>query len=520
MDVDSDIWEALRSNQSSISGVNLHAELYKAWEEFDEAEVELRKLRRWISALEEKRDLTQSRCTNILSLLAPIRRLPPEILSKIFTHTLSSGFVHLSIHRLPVLLTHVCSYWRQIALSTSTLWSSLIIDPHDDEELARIRPILDGFLVHSGTAPLSTCLILRNLLGGRDLVDSVVRHAPRWNSFSIHLGLDVDWSPLEPLLQIGDGALNQLKEVRLFREIDLQPHASFLQEITALKTAPSLTSVTIGLSWRPTVFALPWSQLTYLKFEGGYFHTNSISDLFDILPKCSQLTHFSFSVRYGDPDHPPFPPPGSRGLITLPKLQSLHLDYTLPDGYLLCHLIVPNLNQFIYVPHVDDYDQSSLASATLGFQSCLQRSLCAITTLEFTPEGTPPDVFRFLDCLPSIRNIRLHLGSTSPRHTLDIIRYLSGPNSIPSDQTSGSPNLPMLESITISGPHDSHSVVEALVSMARFRCGLSSESSDSFTDVTSPTTRLVFASFNKGLFTTLAPRLEECVAAGLRLDFH
>ncbi|KDQ62011.1 hypothetical protein JAAARDRAFT_107428, partial [Jaapia argillacea MUCL 33604] len=130
--------------------------LYKAWEEFDEAEVELRKLRRRVSALEEKRDLTQSRCTNIISLLAPIRRLPPEIISKIFVHTVGPDFINPLKYQLPVLLTHVCSYWRQIALSTSTLWASLLIAPRDGGEIARMRPILDCFLARSGTVPLST----------------------------------------------------------------------------------------------------------------------------------------------------------------------------------------------------------------------------------------------------------------------------------------------------------------------------------------------------------------------------
>ncbi|KDQ62007.1 hypothetical protein JAAARDRAFT_123034, partial [Jaapia argillacea MUCL 33604] len=138
-----------------MSGVNLHAELYKAWEEFDEAEVELRKLRRRISALEEKRDFTQSRCTNIISLLAPIRRLPPEIISKIFAHTLGPGLVDPLKHPLPVLLTHVCSYWRHIALSTPTLWSSLSVEPRYDHNSAQTKQILDEFLARSGTAPLS-----------------------------------------------------------------------------------------------------------------------------------------------------------------------------------------------------------------------------------------------------------------------------------------------------------------------------------------------------------------------------
>ncbi|KAJ3564916.1 hypothetical protein NP233_g7982 [Leucocoprinus birnbaumii] len=58
-------------------------------------------------------------------VLAPISRIPNEILQEIFRHTLPSTFVRPSTRHSPLLLTMICRKWRSIALSTPSLWSSI-----------------------------------------------------------------------------------------------------------------------------------------------------------------------------------------------------------------------------------------------------------------------------------------------------------------------------------------------------------------------------------------------------------
>lgn len=58
-------------------------------------------------------------------ILAPITRIPYEILEQIFLYTLPSGFVKPNVQHSPLLLTMVCRKWRSLAFSTPYLWSSL-----------------------------------------------------------------------------------------------------------------------------------------------------------------------------------------------------------------------------------------------------------------------------------------------------------------------------------------------------------------------------------------------------------
>ena len=57
-------------------------------------------------------------------------RFPPEVLSEIFLnsleHQLESAFLpRIHPDHAPVLLTRICSYWRDVALSDPRLWSRL-----------------------------------------------------------------------------------------------------------------------------------------------------------------------------------------------------------------------------------------------------------------------------------------------------------------------------------------------------------------------------------------------------------
>ncbi|KAJ7226215.1 hypothetical protein C8J57DRAFT_1586069 [Mycena rebaudengoi] len=59
----------------------------------------------------------------------PVLALPPEITSRIFVECLQShGRVIPSPHAAPLFLAQICRHWRDIALSTCELWSSIYVD--------------------------------------------------------------------------------------------------------------------------------------------------------------------------------------------------------------------------------------------------------------------------------------------------------------------------------------------------------------------------------------------------------
>ncbi|KAL1743167.1 hypothetical protein HDZ31DRAFT_41563 [Schizophyllum fasciatum] len=59
------------------------------------------------------------------STLAPIRRLPPELLMEIFSHVTATTRKRHPTRRLELRIAGVCYYWRMVALGASALWSSI-----------------------------------------------------------------------------------------------------------------------------------------------------------------------------------------------------------------------------------------------------------------------------------------------------------------------------------------------------------------------------------------------------------
>ncbi|KAK0209279.1 hypothetical protein DFS33DRAFT_522925 [Desarmillaria ectypa] len=57
------------------------------------------------------------------SLLAPIRRLPPELLCTVFREAIKAEDPTSSLR-----IALVCSYWRRLAISTHTLWTTISLD--------------------------------------------------------------------------------------------------------------------------------------------------------------------------------------------------------------------------------------------------------------------------------------------------------------------------------------------------------------------------------------------------------
>ncbi|KAE9404696.1 hypothetical protein BT96DRAFT_1016067 [Gymnopus androsaceus JB14] len=103
------------------------------------------------------------------SLLSPIRMLPPEVLSQIFS--LISGLIVLHVrakHTGAVFpLTWVCSYWREIIFFDPSLWSSLKLDLEydDDDSCSKVKNTADEFLLRSGTTPLCVAICSKSKSG-------------------------------------------------------------------------------------------------------------------------------------------------------------------------------------------------------------------------------------------------------------------------------------------------------------------------------------------------------------------
>jgi hypothetical protein len=83
----------------------------------------------------------------------PINALPPEILSAIFL-PLREIRRYKQLLPFQVHLSHVCRHWRQIAISTPQLWSSITLFS------TKSQPCVEEWLARSGSVPLDVRLDL------------------------------------------------------------------------------------------------------------------------------------------------------------------------------------------------------------------------------------------------------------------------------------------------------------------------------------------------------------------------
>ncbi|KAF8891925.1 hypothetical protein CPB84DRAFT_1683133, partial [Gymnopilus junonius] len=92
-----------------------------------------------LNLLKKERSDVQDSLKGYLTVMAPIRGLPDDVLCDIFYHCLPSHRNPiLSTSEAPLLLTQVCSKWRSVALSSPALWARLHISfSHDHRGLFR-----------------------------------------------------------------------------------------------------------------------------------------------------------------------------------------------------------------------------------------------------------------------------------------------------------------------------------------------------------------------------------------------
>ncbi|KDQ60406.1 hypothetical protein JAAARDRAFT_174489, partial [Jaapia argillacea MUCL 33604] len=113
---------------TSVQGLNVDTDLTRIHDDVLALDAEIGELCERMSGLQHhldelirKRDNALTESHIIKSLFAPIRRLPPEILSKIFVHCWEP-YIPLHSISTPLVLVQVCCFWRLVALSTPLLW--------------------------------------------------------------------------------------------------------------------------------------------------------------------------------------------------------------------------------------------------------------------------------------------------------------------------------------------------------------------------------------------------------------
>ncbi|KZP05264.1 hypothetical protein FIBSPDRAFT_359533 [Athelia psychrophila] len=202
--------------------------------------------------LQVKRDALQKYADAHTALLSPIRRVPPEILAKIFLYFLPNedNDYTADARGQRMLPSHICARWRDLSLSTPSFWAhiSVVVDKMD---ISRKLECAKCWLARSGSCPLKI-YICRNAPGytvqQNSFIEIILPHCRRW----LHASIVTETVPDLSLIK---NNLPMLESVEI--ELAVSPNDSF-------QFAPKLCQLATNAEEILTNAILPWNQLTHI----------------------------------------------------------------------------------------------------------------------------------------------------------------------------------------------------------------------------------------------------------------
>ncbi|THU98927.1 hypothetical protein K435DRAFT_837911 [Dendrothele bispora CBS 962.96] len=183
--------EAIRANfiPSSHSELHLLSQcISDAERDVQRCDEEIQKLRAKLDSLKNERNEGCRQIHCYRSILAPIRRLCPELLSRIFWFACPKTIVTKNIIDCSVIrVSQVCARWREVARSTSTLWASFDINLDVSRYgIEVIEPMITTHLELSRNSPLSFSLKAFERSSRLEFfAEAIATHSFRWKELKL-----------------------------------------------------------------------------------------------------------------------------------------------------------------------------------------------------------------------------------------------------------------------------------------------------------------------------------------------
>ncbi|KAJ8095464.1 hypothetical protein PM082_023234 [Marasmius tenuissimus] len=209
-------------------------------------EEQIRQLDEEISRLQAERQILKQFVDLHRALLSPFRRLPADVWRSIFFRTLPENALGLCTYTTkssPLLLTTICRSWREIALTTPNLWTSIHIhipinssSTPDLGYITRLRKRKEGlkaWLDRSGSLPITISLTAQIYFKDRvpvsqseveiseplralttEYIELLVQYSPRWRTVAFNNGVHL--LNLTPLEKLTTSSLSSLESFHSF----------------------------------------------------------------------------------------------------------------------------------------------------------------------------------------------------------------------------------------------------------------------------------------------------------------
>lgn len=406
-------WDALhlllqgQSRHPAPSTEYMKSCLSKADAEFRRCNEEIQCLQAQLVSLENEKMLIERIVSGYRTLLAPIRRVPPEILERILLFVCDENHVGEFTRFPPATLTKVCSFWNELVKSSPRLWSTIKYEfrPIDRSYVAGHTPVrlLKRLLKRSGSAPLCITVILRpagrfgyseswvpNALPFR-MVKTLARHSKRWLTAFFSASSELIDGLRHVLNPIG-GHLPLLKYLNFDSGYFERPRDHC---ITAFQNAPKLQSAILRHE-SSGLLSLPWNQLQSLKLVDSRFWY-AILSMATTLKDCT-LDGWDRWEGDGESDQPL--------KVTSNEVETLYLGLgTFDDIGVLSDLTFPKLTSFAISARHDDMLRPPTRTPIRFEQiaSFLSRSSSVLTSLKWC--NVPIDHATFISLLGNIPSL-------------------------------------------------------------------------------------------------------------------
>ncbi|KAJ7633191.1 hypothetical protein FB45DRAFT_1058154 [Roridomyces roridus] len=239
----------------------------------------------------------------------PILALPAEITSEIFLQFLPSYPERPSVvgPYSPSLLLQICRRWRDVALATPTLWSTMELILESPQYHAGQLDLLKVWLPRSGNCALSIQLECDMdddealaIIG--QYIEALLCHPSRWQDMEIVI-------PYEDLLRI-TGSMPLLRSLTIgpcnWGDGPDKPVPVLFTE------APALKNLVLSRKFNAYAMILPWAQITTLRAEAL-----CLDEAVEILRQTATLEHCTITMYSGDPSTASLIPPLPLRSLTL-----------------------------------------------------------------------------------------------------------------------------------------------------------------------------------------------------------
>ncbi|KAJ7493035.1 hypothetical protein B0H11DRAFT_2277586 [Mycena galericulata] len=230
--------------------------------------------------------------------------LPYELISKIFLHCLP---LHRRIRPcrgcVSLRLSQICGRWREVALTTPELWSSVYleftarkpydglsmlfdgVDPEPDPD--HTHDVLELWFTRAAGYPLSVTMICNDLRVGLPprLIDLVAAHSAQWGRVEIQVTAE----DFRAFVEI-PGPFPRLLSLAI-RTIAPMAHRLQLPAVNFLHRAPNLKAVNFPPTWMTSrqLGVLPASLMALQSMYWRTGDNSSYSSFFEQLPHLRQL---------------------------------------------------------------------------------------------------------------------------------------------------------------------------------------------------------------------------------------